>query len=224
MEYPEPVGIVADLTAIWPGFACLHRRGVRMKWVKSQYPRIPGDRLEDYRPDKGDLDLGTCPLHSFQIHGGQEHPPGYVRQCHMVCWRWGCWTNLRRVRLMRLANALVHAVLFLMGAAIGWLAERWFPLPSGYLPLCVGLVFTLGLAWPLYRLLGLMPPPPPCPKCSAKAYERLQEGGKQNHWRCSTCGQVIAMSSGTSAVALAADGTPGREQHLRWPKIFGRWK
>lgn len=125
---------------------------------------------------------------------------------------------------MKLIHALVHGGLFLSGSTIGWVLDRWIGGSAGYFPLLLGLAFALGLAWPFYCLLGLMPPPPACPKCSARAYVQLQETGKLNHWRCSKCGQIIALTSKTTAVSMNADGSSGKEMILCWPKVFGRWK
>jgi hypothetical protein len=125
---------------------------------------------------------------------------------------------------MNLIQVLSLAGLFLAGAGLGaasrYVLGRW----QGSVPeLIGGVLVLLFCAGPLYRRLGWIPDPPPCPRCLNRRYRLVDRSVSSLRWRCAGCGHMILMQ-GHSGVAVDEQGNPTARLELKWPVFLGRWK
>jgi phage FluMu protein Com len=125
---------------------------------------------------------------------------------------------------MNLIQFLIIFLLFLGGSIVGNLVSRWiFFLPHGMLEVVFGIVSVLFLSWPVYKRFGLLPQPPPCPRCNEIEYVLISQEPFRMRWQCKHCGQVILLEA-ESVIILDEKGVAVRKFELRWPKFWGRWK
>jgi hypothetical protein len=126
---------------------------------------------------------------------------------------------------MGLYHVVVIAISYLAGFFGGIVVARLVPFFSAaFWQLVCGLLAVLVLPWPIYRAMGLLPPPPRCPNksCGSRRYRQLAVGTQQSKWKCEACGQVMDLN-GTEAVFKVTDGEVAVYRLLH-PKFIGIWR
>lgn len=124
---------------------------------------------------------------------------------------------------MGLYHAVVIAISYLAGFFGGLVVARFVPVFStAFWQLVCGLLAVLLLPWPIYRAIGLLPPPPRCPNkgCRSRRYRRIE--GAPSRWKCAACGQLMALH-GSTASFVTDDGQTATFR-LVFPKVLGIWR
>jgi len=125
---------------------------------------------------------------------------------------------------MNLVQILTLLGLFFGGLIVGVPVAALVPfLPHELTDLICGALSVFLFAWPFYKILGWLPQPPVCLRCSGREYILVARETSGVKWRCKHCSQLIVLKS-ESVLVLGTKGEVISQLELCWPKFIGRWK